>query len=77
MTPLERKYAAVNFKQDISDSVHSFTEVNWNSSKTYNSTIEPTPFTTDDVYLPSRGGVGGIKRDEFFLKNRSSSFGLL
>ncbi|MEM5513814.1 TonB-dependent receptor [Pseudoalteromonas sp. AS84] len=61
VTPLERKYAAVNFKQDISDSVHSFTEVNWNSSKTYNSTIEPTPFTTDDVYLPSRGGVGGIK----------------
>ena len=61
VTPLERKYAAVNFKQDLSDSVHSFTEVNWNTSKTYDSTIEPTPFTTDDVFLPSRGGVGGIK----------------
>ena len=60
VTPLERKYAAMNIKQEINDDVEYFAEVNWNSSKTYNSTIEPTPFTTDDVFLPSRGGVGGI-----------------
>ncbi|MBE0379544.1 TonB-dependent receptor domain-containing protein [Pseudoalteromonas prydzensis] len=60
VTPLERKYAAFNIKQDINDDVHYFAEVNWNSSKTYDSTIEPTPFSTDDVFLPSRGGVGGI-----------------
>lgn len=35
--------------------------MNWNSSKTYGSTIEPTPFATNDVFIPERGGVGGIK----------------
>ncbi|WP_283710525.1 TonB-dependent receptor domain-containing protein [Pseudoalteromonas prydzensis] len=61
VTPLERKYAALNIKQDINDEVQFFAEMNWNSSKTYNSTIEQTPFTTNDVYIPSRGGTGGIK----------------
>jgi len=60
VTPVERKYAAFNFKQELSDNVEFFSEVNWNSSKTNGSTIEPTPFTTDDVYLPERGGTGGI-----------------
>ena len=61
VTPLERKYAALNIKQDINDEVQFFAEMNWNSSKTYGSTIEPTPFATNDVFIPERGGVGGIK----------------
>ncbi|ETJ46914.1 TonB-dependent receptor domain-containing protein [Pseudoalteromonas agarivorans] len=61
VTPLERKYAALNIKQEINDEVEFFAEMNWNSSKTYNSTIEPTPFSTNDVFLPERGGEGGIK----------------
>lgn len=61
VTPLERKYAALNIKQEITDEVQFFAEMNWNSSKTYDSTIEPTPFSTDDVFLPDRGGEGGIK----------------
>lgn len=61
VTPLERKYAAVNFKQEINDDVQYFAEVNWNTTKTYNSTIEPYAFSTDDVFLPSRGGEGGIQ----------------
>lgn len=60
VTPLERKYAAFNFKQELSADVEYFSEVNWNSSKTNGSTIEPTPFTTNDVFLPDRGGNGGI-----------------
>lgn len=60
VTPIERKYAAFNFKQELSTDVEYFSEVNWNSSKTNGSTIEPTPFTTDDVFLPDRGGMGGI-----------------
>ncbi|WP_172439781.1 TonB-dependent receptor domain-containing protein [Pseudoalteromonas piscicida] len=61
VTPLERKYAAVNFRQELSDTVSMFTEANWNSSKTYDSTIEPTPFSIGDVFLNDRGGTGGIK----------------
>jgi outer membrane receptor protein involved in Fe transport len=61
VTPIERKYMAFNFKQYLAEDVQFFTEANWNSSKTNNSTIEPTPFSTDDVFLPERGGEGGIK----------------
>ena len=60
VTPLERKYIAMNLRQEVSDDVEYFVEGNWNSSKTYNSTIEPTPFNTNDVFLPDRGGTGGI-----------------
>ncbi len=60
ITPLDRKYVAMNLRQEISDNVEFFAEANYNNSATKGSTIEPTPFTTDDVYLPSRGGMGGI-----------------
>lgn len=60
VTPLERSYVAMNIRQEISDTVEYFGEANWNMSKTFDSTIEPTPFSTDDVYLPDRGGLGGI-----------------
>lgn len=60
VTPIERKYAAFNFKQELSADVEYFSEVNWNSSKTNGSTVEPTPFNTNDVYFPDRGGTGGI-----------------
>lgn len=60
VTPIERKYAAFNLKQELSDSVRYFAEFNWNSSATNGSTTEPTPFNIDNVFLPSRGGQGGI-----------------
>lgn len=63
VTPIERKYAAFNLKQELSSNVEYFSEFNWNSSKTNDSTIEPTPFSTDDVFLPDRGGQGGISID--------------
>ncbi|WP_068547859.1 TonB-dependent receptor plug domain-containing protein [Thalassotalea crassostreae] len=64
VTPIERKYAALNIKQEVTDSVEYFAEVNWNSSKTNDSTIEPTPFDAiGDVYLPSRGGTVGLTID--------------
>ncbi|TKB44674.1 TonB-dependent receptor plug domain-containing protein [Thalassotalea mangrovi] len=61
VTPIERKYAALNIKQEVSDSLEMFTEVNWNTSKTNDSTIEPVPFDAiTDVYLPDRGGEVGL-----------------
>ncbi|WP_394173981.1 TonB-dependent receptor plug domain-containing protein [Thalassotalea litorea] len=61
VTPIERKYAAFNIKQELSDNVEMFTEVNWNTSKTNDSTIEPVPFDAiTDVYLPDRGGEVGL-----------------
>ncbi|TLU64860.1 TonB-dependent receptor [Thalassotalea litorea] len=61
VTPIERKYAALNLKQELAESVEMFTEVNWNTSKTNGSTIEPTPFDAiSDVYLPDRGGEVGL-----------------
>ncbi|RLV60330.1 TonB-dependent receptor [Parashewanella curva] len=61
VTPLKRSYVAFNIREAISDDIEFFGEANWNSSKTFDSTIEPTPFSTDDVFLPARGGKGGIK----------------
>lgn len=60
ITPLERKYAAVTIHQEISDNVEYFAEFNYNNAKTNGSTTEPTPFRTNDVYQPARGGTGGI-----------------
>ncbi|KVX02383.1 TonB-dependent receptor [Shewanella frigidimarina] len=61
VTPLERKYAAFGMKQELSDSVRMFTEVNWNTTKTIGSTIEPTPFhVPNDVWLKTRNGTGGM-----------------
>lgn len=64
ITPLERKYAAFTFNQELSDDVELFTEVNWNNAKTYDSTIEPTPFdVVNDAWLQDRGGDGGMSID--------------
>ncbi len=61
ITPLERKYAAFTFNQELSDSVVMFTEVNWNNAKTYDSTIEPSAFdVVEDAWLEPRGGTGGM-----------------
>jgi iron complex outermembrane recepter protein len=61
VTPLERKYAAFGLKQELSDSVRMFSEVNWNTTKTIDSTIEPTPFhIPNDVWLKTRNGTGGM-----------------
>ena len=57
VTPLERKYAAAGLRQEINDDFSVFTEINYNSSETNNSTIEPTPFAIhDDAYFQDRGG---------------------
>ena len=61
VTPIERKYAAFGLKQELSDSVRLFTEVNWNNAKTNDSTIEPTPLNVnDDIWLRDRNGTGGM-----------------
>jgi iron complex outermembrane recepter protein len=61
VTPLERKYAAFGLKQELSDSVRMFSEVNWNTTKTIDSTIEPTPFhIPNDVWFKTRNGTGGM-----------------
>lgn len=61
ITPLERKYAAFNFQQELSDDILLFSEFNWNTAKTYDSTIEPTPLdVVNDIWLKDRGGEGGI-----------------
>jgi iron complex outermembrane receptor protein len=61
VTPLERKYAAFGLKQELSDSVRMFSEVNWNTTKTIDSTIEPTPFhVPNDVWLKTRNGTAGM-----------------
>jgi iron complex outermembrane recepter protein len=61
VTPLERKYAAFGLKQELSDTVRMFSEVNWNTTKTIDSTIEPTPFhIPNDVWLKTRNGTGGM-----------------
>jgi outer membrane receptor protein involved in Fe transport len=60
VTPLERKYAAFTLHQEINEDVSYFGEVNFNSARTYGSTIEPTPFRTNSVFQPARGGTGGI-----------------
>ncbi len=60
ITPLDRKYVAMNLRQELSSNVEFFAEANYNNSATKGSTIEPTPFSTNDVYIPERGGTGGI-----------------
>jgi outer membrane receptor protein involved in Fe transport len=61
VTPVERKYMAMNLSQEMNESVTYFAEVNWNSSSTYNSTIEPTPMNVnDDVWFRDKGGLGGL-----------------
>lgn len=61
VTPLERKYAAFGLKQELSDSVRMFSEVNWNTTKTIDSTIEPTPLdVVNGIWLKTRNGTGGM-----------------
>jgi iron complex outermembrane receptor protein len=60
-TPLERKYMAFSINQEINDNVAYFAEVNYNSSDTKGSTIEPTPFDiVSDVWLADRGSSSGM-----------------
>lgn len=60
VTPLERKYAAAGARYELSDAASLFTEVQWNSTSTKDSTIEPYPFDMNDIWIPDRGGVGGL-----------------
>ncbi|ABM25408.1 MULTISPECIES: TonB-dependent receptor domain-containing protein [Shewanella] len=61
VTPLERKYAAAGLNMELSDNVSMFTELNWNTTKTKDSTIEPTPLdVVNDVWLKNRNGKGGM-----------------
>ncbi|OEG74691.1 TonB-dependent receptor [Shewanella colwelliana] len=61
VTPLERKYAAAGLTQEINDDVSFFTEINWNTTKTKDSTIEPTPLdVVNDIWLQDRNGTGGM-----------------
>ncbi|TKB48228.1 TonB-dependent receptor [Ferrimonas sediminicola] len=64
VTPLERRYAAAGLTHELSDSVRFFSELNWNSTETKDSTIEPTPFdVVNDVWLKDRNGTGGMSVD--------------
>lgn len=61
ITPLERKYAAAGFTQTLSDDVSMFTEFNWNTTKTKDSTIEPSPVdVVNDIWMLDRNGSGGM-----------------
>lgn len=61
VTPLERKYAAAGLTMELADNVSMFTELNWNTTKTKDSTIEPTPLdVVNDVWLKNRNGNGGM-----------------
>lgn len=60
VTPLERKYAAGGVSVELSDQVQYFGEFQWNSTETNDSTIEPYPFDLNDIWVPSRGGIGGL-----------------
>lgn len=61
ITPLERYYAASGLKFELSDSVTSWSEVNYNTSKTLDSTIEPTPLDIlNDVWNLDRGASAGM-----------------
>ncbi|MEZ9819283.1 TonB-dependent receptor [Shewanella sp. 10N.286.45.A1] len=61
VTPLNRKYAAAGLTQEINDDVSVFTEINWNSTSTDGSTIEPTPLhVVNDIWLKDRNGTAGM-----------------
>ncbi|MCS6235528.1 TonB-dependent receptor [Shewanella baltica] len=61
VTPLERKYAAAGLTMELAENVSMFTELNWNTTKTKDSTIEPTPLdVVNDVWLKNRNGKGGM-----------------
>lgn len=61
VTPLERYYAASGLKFELSDAVTSWSEVNYNSSKTIDSTIEPTPLNIlADVWSPDPASGSGM-----------------
>lgn len=61
VTPIERKYAAAGINLNINEDVTTWTELNWNSTETKDSTIEPTPLDIiNDVWLKDRNGTGGM-----------------
>jgi outer membrane receptor protein involved in Fe transport len=68
VVPIERKYAASGINYDISSNVTLFSEVNWNSTKSRDSTIEPTPFDIGaDAFFTDRGGVFDLQLDNPLL----------
>ncbi len=60
ITPLDRKYVAMNLRQELFSNVEFFVEANYNNSTTNGSTIEPFGLNTNSIYIPERGGTGGI-----------------
>ncbi|GAB5382134.1 MAG: TonB-dependent receptor [Aliiglaciecola sp.] len=60
VTPLERKYAAAGANVEVNDEVTVYSEIQWNSTETNDSTIEPFPFDLNDIWIPERGGEGGL-----------------
>ncbi len=74
MTPLERKYVAAGLTFEINDKVSFFSEVNWNTTKTNGSTIEPTPLdVVNDIWLKDRNGTGGLAYDSPLVPDLLSS----
>lgn len=61
IVPLERKYAAAGIKLDVTDEIMSWTELNYNNTRTKDSTIEPSAIDiVNDIWLQDRNGNGGM-----------------
>lgn len=61
VTPLERYYGAAGFNTEITETVKLWSELNYNTSKTLDSTIEPVPLdVVNDVWNKDRGGTAGL-----------------
>lgn len=69
VTPLDRKYASAGATVELSDSVEMFTELQWNSTTTNDSTIEPFPFNMNSIWLTDRGGAGGLDVNSPLLRD--------
>ncbi|MDV6317014.1 TonB-dependent receptor plug domain-containing protein [Idiomarina sp. HP20-50] len=55
VTPLERRYVAAEIRQNLTNDLHVFGSVHWNSAETQGSTIEPTPFNIgEDLWMNHR-----------------------
>lgn len=56
--PLERKYIAGSFTNEITADINFFSEFNWMQVDS-KSSFESTPLNLTDVWLKDRGGIGG------------------
>jgi outer membrane receptor protein involved in Fe transport len=64
ITPLERKYVSGSLNLEVSDNVTMFTEFQWNSAATDDSTIEPVPLHVGNaVWFNDKGGSFGMSID--------------